>query len=842
MQNKLSLLVLYFVIFNFNNGIQIMDSNKWRAMQVKYRQNLSHKAERLQKIYNSIPYECHSATLEELRQLCHQLAGSGAIYGFPEVSRLAQVLNHHIKSTDLASSSFLTIKLSLSELLLELEQVKATPTLPTEQFANSDVLPTKKHKVVIADDDADLLDFLCNTLEKAGYEVIAVQDIRVLADTVAQHNPLLLLCDMAFPEGDTAGAEFLMQVRQQQGVTFPVLFISAHDNFSNRLAAIRAGSSHFLAKPIDSDKLYQLLGSLHQKSAQDPYRVMLIDDDHDVLRFYRQTLSMAGYKVLCCQKPEHALELMLKHQPELVLIDLHMPGCHGLELGQIIRQHIELINTPLVFMSADESLDEKMAAVRLAGDEFVHKPIAPWRLLMIVEARVKRSRLLHQQKRELMRQPELMQHLDTLTALPTLWQLHKDIESMQRQKQSFYLLKLDLNKFHLVNDVYGHQTGNLLLQTVAWKLMQQLDAKDQLYRQNGDEFWLLLQNIPQAAAQRLAENLLISLTQSTGTLISELNLSASIGITRSDAFSESSELMMQQANIALHQAKEQHGYQIQFFNSAMQSDLSKRYQLQQSIKHALQQHEFYPVFQPIVTKDQQLYSVELLCRWQHKYQGQISPDVFIPMLEEEGLIQQLTWQMLKEGLKHLQTWRLQQPHLKLSVNFSASDFTNPELPSALMQLLAENQLPAQALILEITESVLLENSTRLNQQLRQLKMLGFAIALDDFGTGYSSLSYLDYYPVDILKIDRSFINKLDNAKAKRLTLAIIHLAHELQLEITAEGIETAEQLQLLCAENCQHFQGYFFSKPLAAADLLRSKWFKLKPIPSPQQNLPERSP
>ncbi|GGW53256.1 hypothetical protein GCM10008111_06770 [Alishewanella tabrizica] len=807
-------------------------------MQIKYRQNLSYKAERLQNLYNNIPHEDQSTQLDELRQLCHQLAGSGAIYGFPEISRLAQVLNNLLKSTE--HTSFLTIKLSLSELLLELEHVKALPSSISHQQADIVESSSTKRKIVIADDDADLLNFLSDTLEKAGYEVIAVQDIRLLADTVAKHNPLILLCDMAFPEGDTAGAEYLIQVRQQQGVTFPVLFISAHDNFTSRLAAIRAGSSHFLAKPIDSDKLCQLLGSLYQKSEQDPYRVMLIDDDHDVLRFYRQTLQMAGYKVLCCQKPEYALTLMLKHQPELVLIDLHMPDCHGLELGQIIRQHVELIDTPLVFMSADESLDEKMAAVRLAGDEFVHKPIAPWRLLMIVEARVKRSRLLHQQKRKLMRQPELVQHLDTLTALPTLWQLHKDIESMQHQKIPFYLLKLDLNKFHLVNDVYGHQTGDLLLQTVAWKLMQQLDTKDQLYRQNGDEFWLLLQNTSQTTAQRLAENLLISLTQSTGTLISELNLSASVGITSSDAFSESSELMIQQANIALHQAKEKQSYQIQFFNSTMQTDLSKRYQLQQSIKQALQQHEFYPVFQPIVTKDNQLYSVELLCRWQHKFQGPVSPEVFIPMLEEEGLIQQLTWQMLKEGLKHLQTWRLQQPHLKLSVNFSASDFTNPELPSELMQLLTENQLPAQALILEITESVLLENSTRLNQQLRQLKMLGFTIALDDFGTGYSSLSYLDYYPVDILKIDRSFINKLDNAKAKRLTLAIIHLAHELQLHITAEGIETAEQLQLLCAEHCQHFQGYFFSKPLSAADLLRSKWFTQPLTTSVHQPLPER--
>jgi len=801
-----------------------MDTNKWRAMQVKYRQNLSHKAERLKELWDAITPPANPTELEELQRISHQLAGSGAIYGFPEISRLAQSLHTHLKATHHGEFTN-NAQALLHDLLLEIRNVEASPPKDTFAEKTTKIVQPKTLKIVFADDDADLLQYHLEELNSAGFEVIPLTDIRLLAETVEEHQPLAAVCDMAFPEGETAGADYLMQVRQQQGVNFPVLFISAFDTFENRLAAVRAGSSHFLAKPVSAKKLSELLNTLLQRTEQDPYRVMLIDDDPDVLQFYRQILQVAGYKVICCRRPEQALSLMLAQQPELVLIDLHMPACHGLELGQIIRQHSELIDTPLVFMSADETLDEKLAAVRLAGDEFINKPIATWRLLMIVEARVKRSRLLRQQKRQLMRQPELAQHLDTLTALPTLWQLHNDLKALQLKQQRFYLLKLDLNKFHLVNDLYGHQTGDLLLQTVAWKLMQQLQNIDQLYRQNGDEFWILLNTTTTEQAKKVAERLLVKLTQSTGTLISELNLTASIGMSYPETFTESSDLLIQQVNIALHQAKTQQGYQIQCFNSAMQSELSKRYQLQQGIKQALSQHAFYPVFQPIVNIKNELFSVELLSRWQHPQQGNISPDVFIPLLEEENLIPQLTHYMLRVGLTYLQQWRQTLPQLKLSMNFSAADFTNAELDIMLKKLLMDYNLAADALIIEITEGVLLENSERLNKQLRRLKTLGFTIALDDFGTGYSSLSYLDRYPVDILKIDRSFINKLDNNKAKRLTMAIIHLAHELQLDITAEGVETAEQLSILSAENCQHYQGYYFSKPLNAIELERSTWF-----------------
>ncbi|MDX1677345.1 EAL domain-containing protein [Arsukibacterium sp.] len=803
-----------------------MDSNKWRAMQVKYRQNLSHKAKTLQQLWYNIQLSAPSSAWQELLQISHQLAGSGAIYGFPEVSRLAQALHSCLKHCEKDAELSNKAQALLHDLLAELENIKTLTT--NEVFTPVTDVPAKpaKFKVVFADDDADLLAYHTDALTQAGFEIIPLTDIRLLAKTVAEHQPLAAICDMKFPEGETAGADHLQQVREQQGVSFPVLFISAFDTFENRLAAVRAGSSHFLAKPLSSKNLCQLLTTLLRKAEQDPYRVMLVDDDSDVLRFYRQVLQLAGYKVICCKSPRQALELMLAHQPELVLIDLHMPGCHGLEFGQIIRQHSELIDTPLIFMSADESIDEKLAAVRLAGDEFVNKPIATWRLLMMVEARVKRSRLLRQQKRQLMRQPELAQHLDTLTALPTLWQLHQDIEALLLQQQPFYLLKLDLNKFHLVNDIYGHQTGDLLLQTVAWKLMQQIRSADQLYRQNGDEFWVLLKDASTETAKQIAESLLLKLSESPGTLIADLNLTASIGMSYPETFTESSELLIQQVNIALHQAKAQQGYQIQCFNSAMQSDLSKRYQLQQSIRQALNQRAFSPVFQPIVDAENQLYSVELLSRWHHPQQGYVSPDVFIPLLEEAGIICQLTRQMLRTGLTCLRQWRETVPELKLSINFSAADFACAELAENLKQLVTEFSLPASVLIIEITENLLLDNSERLNQQLQKLKVAGFSIALDDFGTGYSSLSYLDRYPVDIVKIDRSFITKLDDPKARRLTLAIIHLAQELCLQITAEGIETPEQLNVLSTECCQHFQGFYFSKPLTAAELLESRWFK----------------
>lgn len=808
----------------FIKAMRNMDSNKWRTMQLQYRRNLRHKADVLHTLWQSLAKDVNDSALAEIVRLSHQLAGSGAIYGFAEVSRLAHQLHNHLCNTDNAISD-IHVQTTLTELINELGNDDA---FPDETALNNAFAPAPSEnsaKIVFVDDDEDLLHYHSSALKAAGYDVIPLKDITLLAAAVVQHQPLAAICDMAFPEGETAGADYLRQVRQQQGAAFPVLFISAIDNFTNRLAAVRAGSSHYLAKPVCSQKLCQILATLLQKAEQNPYRVMLVDDDNDVLKFYRQALQLAGYQVYCCSDPQQALQQMLQHQPELVLIDLHMPGCHGLELGQIIRQHSELIDTPIVFMSADESIDEKLAAVRLAGDEFIHKPIAPWRLLMVVEARVKRSRLLRQQKRQLMRQPELAQHLDTLTALPTRWQLHKDIEALQQGRLPFYIMKLDLNKFHLVNDVYGHTTGDILLQTVAWRLAQQLEANDKLYRQNGDEFWLLLHTASAEKVNKLAEQLLFQLSQHSDSFLTDINLTASVGISSPMDHNEQAETLLQQVDIALHEAKKANGYQIRCYNSVMQTDISKRYQLQQSIKQALQQQAFYPLYQPIVNSAGRLCSIELLTRWHHPSQGFISPDIFIPMLEEDGLITFLTAQMLKLGIAQLAKWRQTMPQLRLSVNFSAPDIANPELVSQLSTLLALHGLPAQALIVEITESILIEQSETVMAQLANLKQLGVAIALDDFGTGYSSLSYLDRYPVDILKIDRSFINKLGDPKARRLTLAIIHLANELNLFITAEGVEHPQQLVLLQQESCHYFQGFYFSKPLLPAQLEQTTWF-----------------
>ncbi|WP_445425366.1 putative bifunctional diguanylate cyclase/phosphodiesterase [Alishewanella sp. HL-SH06] len=803
------------------------DKNKWRAMQIQYRLNLRHKAESIQQNWMALQQNTDPAALTQLQHLSHQLAGSGSIYGFPDVSRYAKSLNHLLQSVEPTKvSNDTTIKLQLADLIQELNNHYTDEYVADEPEVPLAALGFNHAKIVFVDDDTDMLQYHRAPLEAAGYHVIELQDIKQLSATVAEQQPLAAICDMVFPEGETAGADYLIALREQQGINFPVIFISAFDTFDSRLAAVRAGSSHFLAKPVSSQALIQMLANLLQPQEANPYRILLVDDDADVLRFYRQALQLAGYQIFCTNDPKNALTLMIKHQPELVLIDLHMPGCHGLELGQVIRQHNELVNIPIVFMSADESTDEKLAAVRLAGDEFIHKPIAPWRLLMVVEARVKRSRLLQQQKRQIMRQPELVQHLDTLTALPTLWLLKKDIEHLQQNRQPFYILKLNLNKFHLVNDVYGHGTGDLLLQTVAWKLAQQLRAEDKLYRQNGDEFWLLIHSADVNAVQKLAEKLLFQLSQHSEAFHANINLSASIGLCASHDQTANADTLMQQANMAQHEAKKTPGYQIRCYNSTMQSNISKRYQIQQSLKQALLDEAFYPVYQPIVNSQGMLKGFELLSRWQHSEFGPIAPDTFIPLLEEEGLISQLTQQMLHKGLAQLAHWRKTLPELTLSINLSVPDIADAQLPELLQQLLQKQQLPATALTLEITESILIQQKDHITKKLEHLKMQGFSIALDDFGTGYSSLSYLNNYPVDILKIDRSFVSNLSDPKARRLTLAIIHLAKELELKVTAEGVEQLQQLSILQDEYCHFYQGYYFSKPLTVAELEQSQWLQ----------------
>ena len=442
---------------------------------------------------------------------------------------------------------------------------------------------------------------------------------------------------------------------------------------------------------------------------------------------------------------------------------------------------------------------------------------------------------------------------DALTGLPNrallLEQLRRALlRAKQHSEFCFAVLFLDLDRFKLVNDSLGHMVGDELLLDITQRLSSCLSSNDMIARLGGDEFVILLEDVQNLSnATDMAERLQSELASPFHLGGQETFISTSIGIlpswgTSSENYSyERPEEMLRDADIAMYRAKAQAksgsggqvkiGYEV--FDTAMHVQVMARLQLESDLRRAVERQEFHLYYQPIVLlATGRITGFEALIRWQHPELGLISPATFIPIAEETGLIIPIGNWVLEQACQQLSLWQTQfplNPPLTVSVNLSVKQFVQPDLIGNILQILYKHRLAPGSLKLEITESVLIENAEVVTPALSLLKALGVGLCLDDFGTGYSSLSYLHRFPIDILKIDRSFVNQMSfGDKNFKIVQAIITLAQSLDIEVVAEGIETLDQQTLLSALPCRYGQGYLFSQPLTtqAASAFLTEQFK----------------
>ncbi len=434
---------------------------------------------------------------------------------------------------------------------------------------------------------------------------------------------------------------------------------------------------------------------------------------------------------------------------------------------------------------------------------------------------------LQQQIEHNTRELENIAMYDLLTGLPNrnmlLFQLKKYLAALDRHPGRIAVLFLDLDDFKIVNDTQGHAAGDLLLVEAASRLKACIRPSDLAARFGGDEFVLVLTDV-QADGQpaEVAERILQAFQQPV-----ELNgqlfyVSGSIGVaTTSDPQAVPDDLI-RQADIAMYNAKEQGGAAYTGYDQQMYLRLSSRIQLESDIKDAIRLQQFYLVLQPqIELASGRLIGFEALLRWQHPQRGMVTPDEFIGVLENSPQMIELGYWVFRRSFE-LVTELIAKGyrHIRLAINLSAGQFLDPQLPAVLQALLDEFGLPANHFELELTERTLVKNIETTLGAMRQLKGMGFCFAIDDFGTGYSSLSYLKQMPVDIIKIDKSFVfGMLENDADYQIIVSTIAMVQKLELTVVAEGVENRAQLQLLRKHKCDVGQGYYFAKPLNHAQL-----------------------
>ena len=423
---------------------------------------------------------------------------------------------------------------------------------------------------------------------------------------------------------------------------------------------------------------------------------------------------------------------------------------------------------------------------------------------------------------------------DALTGMPNRVlfcdRLERSLSRMTRDPDhAFTVLFLDVDRFKGINDSLGHGVGDQLLIAFARRISSSLRPSDTFARLGGDEFTILLEDPREPDdAVSVATRILNVLKEPFNLDSHEVFISTSIGIAHSGTRYSRPQEVPRDADIAMYRAKAKGKNCYEVFDVGMHTRAVKLLQMENDLRRAIDRKEFELFYQPIIRMNSgKVRAFEALIRWRHPVQGLIPPNDFIPMAEETGLIIPIGWWVLEQACLQAVQWHAIRPDqlIDMNVNLSGKQFSQPDLVDHVVRILNETGLPAQHLILEMTESVVMENPEATAATLRHLKDLGVQLNIDDFGTGYSSLAHLQRFPVDTMKIDRSFVAQMiERPENAEIIRTIVHLAHSLNMKVTAEGIESPEQLAQLELLNCENAQGFLFSRPLdskSATELLR---------------------
>ncbi len=422
---------------------------------------------------------------------------------------------------------------------------------------------------------------------------------------------------------------------------------------------------------------------------------------------------------------------------------------------------------------------------------------------------------------------QIMALYDPLTGLANrrlfIDRLEQAVRAAKRDRKNIALLFLDLDQFKRINDTLGHDAGDILLNTVAHRLRDCVREKDTVARLGGDEFTVLLTDVEDSlSVTPVALHILKSLKEPIKLKKHEVIVSTSIGITVAPIDGSTADSLMKNADLALYRAKGQGRDCYHFFTEELNASALRQLVMEQELRHALQFEEFALHFQPQVNlSTERIVSVEALLRWHHPSKGMVSPDTFIPVAEETGLIVPIGRWVLKAACMQMKMIQdLTGAAIKIAVNLSARQFDDPALEHMIADILEETGLDAHWLELEVTESMLMGDVDMVIDKLKRLKKTGVSITIDDFGSGYSSLSYLKKLPVDILKVDREFVRDIpEDINDMEITSAVIAVAHKLNLKVIAEGVEDIDQRDFLLINKCDFAQGFYYSKPLSFEDL-----------------------
>ena len=688
----------------------------------------------------------------------------------------------------------------------------------------------QQYTILVVDDDADARLVMRAALRKAGYAVrLAEGGADALQKFAAEPCDMVML-DVEMP--DLGGHEVCAALRAQAGPLLPIVMVTGMDDLKSVEAAYEVGATDFIAKPVN----WALIG----------HRVRYL------FRGHRAMLDLQAAEARNAALLNAIPDLLFEVDIDGRYIDYRAPRAELLAVpgDTLIGRTVAEVLPPLaaeVCMSALRSALEQGSSSGAQFELHLDGRSTSFELSVSCKAVaagekarfIVLSRDITERKQSEAHIARLA-HFDSLTGLPNrrsfLERVDREIRRAEREGRALAVLFMDLDGFKNINDSMGHAAGDLLLQWAAERLRdglrptdllsrpmelgEEVDAGFELARLGGDEFTALVLDIKcpddaMAVAQRIGQMMRRPFTLDGRAV----TLTTSVGIALYPEDGRDSATLLKHADTAMYHAKRSGRDNAQVYRASLTQVILQRMELDSSLRQALDRDEFHLEYQPqIDTATGSIRSVEALIRWNHPTRGLVSPLEFIPLAEENGLIERIGLWVLHTACTDAARWQAQGLGLTVAVNLSPLQFNTQGLPQRVMHVLAQTGLPPSRLELEVTEGALMENTNATRAALQALHAHGIRIALDDFGTGYSSLAYLTRMPISHIKVDRCFVSgMLEGGESEAIVRAVLAMAHSLGMRVTAEGVETLEQAKALAAMTCDNLQGFYFSRPVAAA-------------------------
>jgi len=704
---------------------------------------------------------------------------------------------------------------------------------------NRPVSDEKSARILLVDDKQELLTSLYRLVTAYGYEADQALGGQAAMQALGEKTYDVVLLDLIMPE---ISGHDILDFAEAEKLSSKIIVVSGDSSFSGVKHALACGAFDFIKKPYEGAELIATMETaLRQVELESQHREME-DQLHESEELHRFIVNSSPDLVYmldrngCFTFLNDRIESMLGYKRDELI------GRHFSELieSDDLEKASNLFNERRTGERAVRNIEIRMRSQIPDKREGLSRVQIIWAELTamgIYADRQERTRNnflgTYGTARDISERKEAEELInfqayhDLLTDLPNR-ALLKDrlglaITHARRNKRKLATMFLDLDRFKLVNDTLGHNMGDRLLKAVANRLQSCLRGGDTLSRFGGDEFTLLLPEVrTRDDVVVIAEKILNRLSEPFVIDGHELFVGASIGIAMYPEAGETGEVLVQNADIAMYHVKSRGKNSYQFFSDEMNHQFSTRLSLERELRNALTQGEFEVYYQPQVSlTDASIKGVEALVRWRHGVRGMIDPEDFLPLAEETGLILQIDEYVQKQAFHDVAAWRnAGLGDILLSVNLTAMQIEEENFVERFTEALETSGLAAEYVKLEITENTLMQDMEKIIPKLKQVQGLGVRIAIDDFGTGYSSLAYLQQFPINTLKIDRSFVSDIraDDTGAS-IVDAIVSMARGLKLDLVAEGVENPTQLRYLKEQGCEEVQGYIFSPAVPASEL-----------------------